>query len=258
MKFKELLNKILFYISVPKCVGCKIRLSVNDLALCPECLKEYNNIKTRNCSICSNPLYECTCSNHYLKSHYVNKLIKVFRYVHREPLPSNNLIYSLKRDNRRDVLELLTNELCSAIKNSIDTATTQDLIFTNVPRRKESIRKYGMDHAEMLAKSVAKHFSAAYYQTLYSNSKNEQKHMSSVERIKNANFKLKRNAKDLKGKTVILIDDIVTTGASMGSAAMLLRSLKAKKIIGAVISVAYKDDYIPLNKDDRFLPYKKI
>ena len=255
MKFKELLNKILFYISVPKCVGCKTRLSVKDLALCPECLKEYYNVKTRNCSICSKPLYECSCSNQYLKSHYVNKLIKVFRYVHREPLPSNNLIYSLKRDNRRDVLEFLTNELCDAINNSIGNPS--ELIFTNVPRRKESIRKYGMDHAEMIAKSIAKRFSATYYQPLYSNSKHEQKHMSSIDRIKNANFKLKRNAKDLKGKTVILIDDIVTTGASMGSSAMLLRALKAKRIIGAVISVAYKDDYIPLNKDDRFLPYKK-
>ena len=110
----------------------------------------------------------------------------------------------------------------------------------------------------MLAKSVAKHFSAQYYQPLYSNSKHEQKHMSSIDRMKNANFKLKRNAKYLNGKNVILFDDIVTTGASMGSAAMLLRALNAKKIVGAVIAIAYKDDYTPLNTEDRFLPYKKI
>ena len=256
MKLKELINKILFFVSVPKCVGCKKRLNIDDFALCPDCLDEYYNIKARNCSICSKQLCECTCSNQYLKSHYIHKIIKVFRYIHRDPLPSNNLIYSLKRDNRRDVLEFLTNELCSAISNSIDKP--EEYVFINVPRRKESIRKYGMDHAEMLAKSVAKHFSAQYYQPLYSNSKHEQKHMSSIDRMKNANFKLKRNAKDLKGKNVILFDDIVTTGASMGSAAMLLRALNAKKIVGAVIAIAYKDDYTPLNTEDRFLPYKKI
>lgn len=255
MKFKEFINKILFYVSVPKCVGCKTRLSVNDSALCPECMKEYNNIKLRNCSICSKPLCECSCSNEYLKAHYVKKLIKVFRYVHREPLPSNNLIYSLKRDNRRDVLDFLTKELCDSINNSIDNP--KELIFTNVPRRKESIRKYGIDHAELLAKSVAKCFSATYYQPLYSNSRYEQKHMSSIDRIKNADFKIKKNAKDLKGKTVVLVDDIVTTGASMGACAMLLRALKTKKTVGAVIAVAYKDDYIPFDKEDRYLPYKK-
>ena len=170
-------------------------------------------------------------------------------------MPSNNLIYSLKRDNRKDVLEFLTKELCDAIKNSVDNPA--DIIFTNVPRRRESIRKYGMDHASLLAKFVAKHFSAQYYQPLISKSKYEQKHMSREERLKNASFRLKRRSKDLNGKTVILIDDIVTTGSSMGVCAMLLRALGAKQIIGAVISIAYKDEYIPFSKEDRFLPYKK-
>ena len=170
-------------------------------------------------------------------------------------MPSNNLIYSLKRDNRKDVLEFLTKELCDAIKNSVDNPA--DIIFTNVPRRPESIRKYGMDHASLLAKFVAKHFSAQYYQPLISKSKHEQKHMSREERLKNASFRLKRRSKDLNGKTVILIDDIVTTGSSMGVCAMLLRALGAKQIIGAVISIAYKDEYIPFSKEDRFLPYKK-
>ena len=255
MKISKLIDKILFYISVPKCVGCKRRLSVNDSALCPDCLKEYYNIKKRNCSICAEYLFKCTCSNNYLESHYISSLIKVFRYVHREPLPSNNLIYSLKRDNRKDVLDFLTKELCDAIENSVNNPS--EMIFTNVPRRRESIRKYGMDHASLLAKSVAKYFSARYYQPLISKSKQEQKHMSGTQRLKNASFRLKKGARSFKGKTVILIDDIVTTGSSMGACAMLLRALGAKKIIGAVVSIAYKDEYIPFNKDDRFLSYKK-
>jgi len=165
------------------------------------------------------------------------------------------LIYSLKRDNRKDVLDFLTKELCDAIENSVNNPS--EMIFTNVPRRRESIRKYGMDHASLLAKSVAKYFSARYYQPLISKSKQEQKHMSGTQRLKNASFRLKKGARSFKGKTVILIDDIVTTGSSMGACAMLLRALGAKKIIGAVVSIAYKDEYIPFNKDDRFLSYKK-
>lgn len=255
MKISKLIDKILFYLSVPKCIGCKKRLTANNFALCEECLSEYYNIKNRNCSLCSQHLYRCTCSNKYLDSHYIHKLIKVFRYVHRDQLPSNNLIYSLKRDNRKDVLEFLTNELVDAIKNSVED--TENIIFTNVPRRRENVLKYGADHAALLAKSVAKSFSASYYQPIISKSKREQKHMSGADRVKNARFEMKNRALDLKEKTVIIIDDIVTTGSSMGACAMLLHGLGAKKIIGAVVSIAYKDSYIPFNTDERFIPYKK-
>ena len=165
-------------------------------------------------------------------------------------MPSNNLIYSLKRDNRKDVLEFLANELIEAILNSIKNAN--ECVFVNVPRRLESRLKYGFDHAKLLAKYVAKHFSAQYYQPIISKAKKSQKKTQGRERIKNATFKLKNKAKDLSGKTVIIIDDIVTTGSSMGACATLIRALGAKKIIGATISIAYKDMYIPHNRNDRF------
>ena len=197
-------DSILFYLSVPKCVCCKERLNKSDLAICPECLMEYKNIKMRNCSICAKPLYECSCTNSHLDTHYIHKLIKVFRYIHGDNLPSNNLIYSLKRDNRRDVLTFLTKELSEAISNSIKDP--ESYIFTNVPRRRHGIVKYGIDHAELLSKSLAKHFSAQYYQPILSLTKSQQKKLTKSERMKNVNFKAKRKADRLDGKKIILID----------------------------------------------------
>lgn len=255
MTFKEFKDSIFFYLSVPKCVGCKERLSRTDLALCPDCLREYREIKKRNCSLCSKTLEFCSCTNSHLDSHYVHKLIKVFRYVHRDDLPSNNLIYSLKRDNRKDVLEFITNELSEAIRHSLKEP--ESCVFINVPRRRKEAARYGLDHAKLLAKSLAKRFSAEYYQPLISKSKHAQKKVSGPDRVKNAKFALKRKAKELQGKTVIIVDDIVTTGASMGACATLIRALAPKKIIGATVSIAYKDTYVPLSRDDRFFPYKK-
>ena len=250
MKFKELIDSILFYASVPKCASCQKRLARSEKALCDECMIEYREVKKRNCSICSKTLDFCKCTNKYLDSHYVHNLIKVYRYVRRESLPSNDIIYSLKKSNRKDVIDFLSEELISAIDNSlkIDTNT----VFTNVPRRKKEARKYGLDHAEQLSKALAKHYSAEYYQPLLAKSKSPQKKTVGEERIVNAKFKLKKNAKDLSGKTVIIVDDIVTTGASLGGCAMLIHGLGAKKIIGAVISVAYKDRYTAFDTEDRF------
>lgn len=250
MNLTKIKNKILFYLSAPKCVGCKKRLSIEESVLCPDCLTEYLEIKKRNCSICSKTLDSCSCSNKFLKSHYIHKVIKVFRYVQRDDLPSNNLIYSLKRDNRKDVLDFLTAELGAALSNSI--GNLEKCVFTNVPRRRKEALRYGFDHAEMLARSLAKRFSAEYYQPLISKSKKPQKKTQGAERIKNASFKLKKKTKDLSGKTVIIVDDIITTGASMSACAMLVRALGTKKIIGAAVSIAYKDSYVPLNIEDRF------
>ena len=254
MNIKNAFDKLLFYISVPKCVGCGQRLLYTEKALCSECKTEYDENKKRNCSLCGRVLSECSCTNEYLSKHYVKRLIKVFRYKQNEDIPSNKLIFSLKKDNRKDVLTFLTNELCEAIENSLTNPS--ECIFTNVPRRRKEIVKYGIDHAELLAKSVAKHFSARYYQPIISKSKKPQKMTEGAERLKNADFKLKRNARNLDKNRIIIIDDVVTTGASISACAMLYRALGTKNITGAALSIAYKDSYTPFQTNDRFLKFK--
>lgn len=248
MKLKD---KILFYLSVPKCTCCKKRLVIDEVALCRECKAKYDDTIRRNCSICAKPLYECTCTNEYLDSHYVHKVIKVFRYIIKDDLPTNSLIYSLKRDNRRDVLDFLSDELSGAIITSVKSP--ESYVITSIPRTGGSVVKYGIDHAELLAKSVAKKIGAKYVKSLTSKSKLQQKKAGSKEgRIKNTDFRIRKTASEINGKNVIIIDDIITTGASMGHAATLLKGVGAKRIIGAAVAIAYKDTYVRFEKADRF------
>lgn len=236
---KELWNRLLFYISVPKCVSCKGRLSYGDAALCPSCAERYSELKLDRCTECTRLLSECDCAPTYLRSHFVSKLIKIFRYRNEEErLAANALIYSLKRDNRRDVLRFLAAEVSSAIRNSVKIP--ENLVVTNVPRRRSAIVKYGIDHAALLAKEVAKELGAEYLDILKSSSKRAQKKLTNEQRRLNVDYSVKREL-DLSGKRVMLIDDIVTTGTSMGSAATLLRGLGAKGIIGVCIAIAYRD-----------------
>lgn len=246
-------EKILFYISVPKCTYCGETLDIDDKALCKECLRNYFDLKARNCSICGKPLYKCDCTSKYLEAHFVHKLIKVFRYKPGENSPANELIYKLKRENRKDIIDFLSDELKNSIETSVEIK--ENTIITSVPRRKKAKIKYGIDHSEKLAKAVAKKLSIEYIPTLKSLAKKPQKKSENIDkRIENAKFKLKNNNLNLAHKTVILIDDIVTTGASMGAAAFNLKTLGPKRIIGATLSVAYKDNYIPPSKEDRFRP----
>lgn len=250
MTLKKFLDKFFFYISVPKCVSCGEILDSCDLPLCQSCYEEYCKVKTRNCSICAKTLNRCTCSNEYLESHYVRKLVKVYRYINDASLPSNKLIYSLKRENRKDVFDFLATELTDALLWQIKDF--DNVIITNVPRRKAAIKKYGYDHAAQVAKTIAKQTGAKYIPLLVSKTEKVQKRLLKAERIKNANFAYKRKIPDLKNKNVIIVDDIVTTGASMGVCAALIRALKPKSIMGASVSVAYKDKYKKIDTSDRF------
>ena len=141
-------------------------------------------------------------------------------------------------ENRSDVLDRCTDELVSAIRNSIENP--ENYIITNIPRRRSAIIEYGIDHSELLAKSVAKRLGARYKSLLYSNARTPQKSLERAERLKNAKFVLKRTRLP-QNSSIIIVDDIITTGASMGKAASLIRSLGVKNIVAAALAVSYKD-----------------
>lgn len=246
MKLAPLRDSLLFYIGVPRCVGCGEFLTRQDTVFCPACRMIYDNAKMRNCSRCAKVLSRCTCPNDYLDSHYVHSLIKVTRYLHDPDLPQNKLIYSLKQQNRRDVSDFMARELAAAIRESIPHA--EEYLVTFVPRRRSSVVKYGFDHAKKLARKVAALIGAECKTTLRSTAKHAQKSMSGRrERVLNAAMEC-TGSSDLGGKPILLVDDIVTTGASMANAAVLLRGSGAKKIVGVAFAIAYLDPYIPFEK----------
>ena len=241
MNIKEISDRVLFALSVPKCVACREPLDYGQNAFCLKCSSEFEDFKTRNCSRCAKKLSACACSNSYLESHFVHRVIKCFRYLIREETSAANaLIFSLKRDNRSDVLERCKVEMVAAIRNSIEMP--ENYIFTNIPRRRAAIIEYGIDHSALLAKAVAQELGAEYIPVLRSKSKRAQKSLEREERLKNAEFDLLKEI-DLSGKSVIIVDDIITTGASMGTAAAILRSIGAKNIVAATLAIAYKDVY---------------
>ncbi len=237
-KAMEIIKRILFYLSVPKCVACKEPLEYSDTAFCAKCHASFIKKTELKCANCLKPHNKCVCSNDLLDKAYVHKLLKLAKYGGLDKnTPVNPLIFSLKKDNRRDVLNFIARNLSPVILNEIKDFS--GCVFVNVPRMRSSIVKYGYDHAAELAKVLAKQLGAEYMPLLISKNKAAQKSKSGEDRLKNAHFDIKEC--DLSGKTVIIIDDIVTTGASMSACAELLHRSGAKRIIGTVVAYAFRD-----------------
>lgn len=242
MKLKELYSRVIFYLSVPKCVCCNAKLDYEDRGLCKSCKSTYDAHKLRDCPRCSRKLSECFCTYDDLNSHGIKNLVKLFRYSKSdESMPSNYLIYSLKQDNRKDVITFLADELAMAISSQIGD-NPSGYVITSVPRRRSAIVNFGYDHAKVLAKQVAARIGIEYVEILKSKSQAPQKSVYGDARRENAKFDYKsREDFTLKGKTVILVDDIITTGSSMINSATLIRGLRPKRIIGACLGTAYKE-----------------
>ena len=189
MDIKEIYKRLIYYVAVPKCACCYEILDFNERALCSECIEKYNNVKLGNCSVCAKTYDKCICSNEYLEKHMVKRLVKVFRYkqplVETEKIPSNELIYVLKRVKRRDIIDFLSDELVKSIEENIKYS---DFAVTNVPRKRSRAVKYGLDHSKELAKAVAKKLDLDYLELLNSKLDVAQKKTHGVDRIKNACF----------------------------------------------------------------------
>ncbi len=248
MNWRDFVDKVLFYVSVPKCVACKNRLNVTDNVFCPECSLEFQENIFRNCSRCAKVLSECICTNEYLRRHKIKSVIKVYRYIRRPGSePQNKLIYSLKRDGRRDVVNFSADLLSRSVAHGVPNVS--ECVITSIPRRRSAILRFGYDHAQLLAKAVAKRLGAEYIPTLISLSKRAQKSLHRDLRMTNIKFVSKGNV-DIKDRRIIVIDDVITSGASMGAAADIISKMKPKCITAAALSVAYNDEFAP--------PYSKV
>ena len=112
-----------------------------------------------------------------------------------------------------------------------------DLIVP-IPSSRASIRKRGFATAELIGKTVSMRTGLPMVKALGANrDKKEQKGLSAKNRLINAQsaFFIKSGF-DLSGKTVVLLDDVCTTGATLSAAAKLLLDAGAKEVIAAVFA----------------------
>ncbi len=224
---------------MPKCVCCKRRLAVDELAFCAECNELFFREIDRDCGICTKKLSECSCAPEYLRNHFVKKLSKVYRYSGKNTRPIlSSVIYSLKEHARRDTVKFAAELLTESIRNT--QQLPGDVIITNVPRRPSAILKYGHDHSALIARAVAKNLGAEYKKILKSKTKTEQKQLTRLERMQNIKVEPIRDL-DLSGKSILIIDDIVTSGASLATCASVIRSLGCKRISAAALAISYRD-----------------
>lgn len=102
---------------------------------------------------------------------------------------------------------------------------------TFVPVSKAKLRQKGFDHARLVAEEIAVKLNLPLEKPpIKRRLKPAQKFLSRMGRLDNAESSFKLIRKRMLSGTALLIDDVVTTGATISACASLLKKAGAEKI----------------------------
>ncbi len=237
----NIIDRLLDYAFVPKCGGCRARMDKAEGGLCKRCKTVYQDERAEYCDFCGMEVSICTClpNNLLINACYDYRKLVFYKTGDEESI-MRNIIYGVKRRYNLSLIKFFAKELFDIDKD----LPIGETIVTYAPRTKKSLKEYGYDQAKLLAKYYAK-YSSNEMATLLKRKRHfkqkEQKLLNFRQRAKNVKGAFCIcNAEKIEGRTVILIDDVVTSGATLGECVDILYSAGAKKVICRSIAYTYR------------------
>ena len=227
----------------PRCVGCDDLLppfAKRATVFCPLCRTAWETAMTEAASHAAD---DASRGLVYLV-HY--------RPGHADGVPEK-LIYHVKHQGDPRVFGFVAERLAPRLLDAAATLPARapvgedkPLLFTYPPRRPSAVREDGFDQAQRLSKALAAacegNFAPLIRRT-HRKSK-EQKTLTAEERAVNAtsSYILADTAAEVvRDRTVVICDDLCTTGATLGRCAALLVEAEARSVI--LCTVARTDSH---------------
>ena len=231
------MDRILDLFFVPKCAGCGERMLHRKTLMCETCRERYLDAKEEFCDFCGLSAPFCTCVPALLIVQGCSDYRKIAFYkTGGEMNAFRNMIYSVKKKYNLPLMQMFMHEL-----SALGADGLRDPIVTYIPRSRRAKRAYGYDQGKLLAKFFAREMGFAFkplFRRALFHRKKEQKLLNFQQRASNTRgaYRLKHE-KMVLGRDVIIVDDVVTSGATVGECAGMLYSAGAETV--AVRSIAY-------------------
>ena len=216
MKLYHFLMELLF---PPKCVLCREILKNGEIDLCRTCRSDAPEYPNRKIKL---QFLDSFAAVWYYEGSVRSSLLRYKFY--------NARSYSLSYGR------ILAMKLLREYPDGFD-------VLTWVPVSRLRKLRRGYDQVELLAKAVGKELGLAPVPILKKIRNNRPQSRLKDPAARRANvlgaYRILENA-DVKGKCVLLLDDILTTGATAGECARMLRMAGAKEVHCAAVAAARK------------------
>lgn len=220
------------------CAGCGGATGDEHDYFCWNCKAELSFISLPYCAVCGNPVSgmvdaEYTCYPCSEKRPAFDQARSVARFRGR----LRQLIHDFKYNQavwlRRDLARLLV----SGVSTFFDPAGL-DLVAP-VPLYPARQRQRSYNQSQLLAENLARHFRIPLKGNLLLRTRPTatQTHLTAEERATNVRGAFRVHDRDRpEGRSILLVDDVMTTGATVGECARVLKAAGAAQVL--VITVA--------------------
>ena len=144
------------------------------------------------------------------------------------------IVIQLKRHEYTRLTDFAAEELFRLVYEVLDTRIYKSDIVIRIPRNRKNIVRDGADNMKTVAKTLADKLGIGFVDGFRQRlGVKEQKRLSVADRAKNIEKGIRLTesaARKIKNRRVILLDDVVTTGSSVTTAAKLLYAVGAKQV----------------------------
>ena len=217
-----------------KCMFCGSSID-NDKKICSSCKNKVNEIPNDNvCMHCGAEIARCRCHPYRHLFCFVRN-IAVYPY---QP-PMSYAIHRLKFKKLPQQAYRLAIKMADKINFHYKDISFDYIVFVPMNRIKEMGR--GFNQAQLIAEEISKIIDVpVLYGALGRRWRSaQQKKLSIEQRFANAkkSFYLK-DISNLYGKTLLLVDDVMTSGSSLSECARKLKEGGAKKVYSVTFTVS--------------------
>lgn len=220
----NVIDKITGYLAPHTCLGCEKEGSV----LCGSCIELFEDTPQPRCAGCrslSDNFKVCTKCRKWLP---LNSVYVSGNYEGVNEALIKELKFNYKRQASESISRIMTNVI-----SEVDP----DLVVCPIPTAPSRIRKRGFDHCALISKELAKNLNLKQIKFLKRHSNVRQLGSSRRDRFEHmkSEFEVVKVG-DLKDRNIMLVDDVMTTGATLGAAAKALRSSGAKSVSAVIFA----------------------
>lgn len=227
-------RRALSWIFPERCAFCGCVIEAGS-ETCAHCAQTYELQELPLCHTCGESKKTCVCKR---KAHVTDGIVSSFVYVG----PAKRAVLRLKRGVSPEETATLARFMCETVRREYADVAFDAVVF--VPKTKRELRKRGANSAAALAEEIAKQSGIPVWDALVKLYETRpQKELSALERSGNLHGVLDvAKGVSVERKTLLLVDDVRTTGATLRECALMLKIYGAKEVYAVTLAATRRKD----------------
>jgi ComF family protein len=239
--FLDLKDDLLDFVYPQHCAICKKYLRREEKDICEACWNSLVTLPDPFCPYCKSFVEEgdtecsfCKSAGKFSEDHKILLVRSLGRFddYYRE------LIHRFKYGKKIPLGRRLGQRLGETIND--DSIFLKFDFLIPVPLHKSRYRERGFNQSDILAEGISKVIGISVLKSVLKRKKNtkNQTNLSREQREENVRGAFVMTEPEMiNGKKIILVDDVITTGATLSECARMLKQTGAEKILGMTIAV---------------------